>query len=211
MSVLSREEVLVLNRVWQVIGTCTIRDAFTALNSTETGQHLAAWAMQIEYAQNENGSWDMSQPTVQQPIPFEEWIKLPVRDIDLFVCTPKLKIRVPSVIVVTKYDKIPKKSKKLNAKNLSERDGHRCQYTGVKLTKKTFSKDHIIPRSRGGKDDWTNVVACHIDVNLKKRDRTPDEAGLKLLKQPKAPPLLPVSCTITEIRHRDWKWFLKND
>lgn len=84
---------------------------------------------------------------------------------------------------------------------------HNCQYTGVELTNKTFSLDHIIPRSKGGRDNWHNLVAAHKDVNSKKGNKFNHEVGLKLLKKPVAPLSLPLCAIYSEIKHPDHQHF----
>jgi hypothetical protein len=76
----------------------------------------------------------------------------------------------------------------LTNRALFERDGHTCQYCGVSFSPRHLTRDHVIPRSRGGKDVWTNVVACCFNCNsVRKRNRTPSEWGVELLSVPYAP------------------------
>ena len=119
-------------------------------------------------------------------------------------------IGVPTVIVALNYARVPKKRPKLSAKNIRQRDGNRCQYTGVLLHPDEGSLDHVVPRSRGGKDAWENLVWSAKEVNQRKADRLPHEAGLKLLKTPRAPKELPVSALIRNAHSvSDWKLFVK--
>ncbi len=89
---------------------------------------------------------------------WDEWITLPVRDGDYAVRTARGAIRVPTVIVAVNFAKVPKKRPKLCAKNIRERDGNRCQYTGRLLHPTEGNLDHVVPRSRGGADTWENLV-----------------------------------------------------
>ena len=100
-------------------------------------------------------------------------------------------IRIPTVIVALNYAKVPKKRPKLSAKSIRERDANRCQYTGRVLRPEEGSLDHVVPRSRGGQDTWENLVWSCKEVNQRKADRLPQEAGLKLLTVPRAPKELP--------------------
>jgi len=105
---------------------------------------------------------------------------------------------------------VPKKRPKLSAKNIRERDGNRCQYTGRLLHPDEGSLDHVLPRSRGGKDEWGNLVWSDKTVNAKKGNRLPHEAGLKLLTVPRAPKELPVTTLIRNAHGIvDWKLFVK--
>jgi 5-methylcytosine-specific restriction endonuclease McrA len=87
---------------------------------------------------------------------------------------------------------------------------NRCQYTGRALRPEEGSLDHVVPRSRGGKDAWENLVWSAKDVNQRKADRLPHEAGLKLLSVPRAPKELPVSALIHNTAQvEDWKLFVE--
>src|SRR5436190_12824741 len=96
------------------------------------------------------------------------------------------------------------------ASTIRERDGNWRQYTGKVLKPEEGSLDHVVPRSRGGKDAWKNLVGSSKDVNAKKGNRLPHEAGLKLLSVPRAPKELPTSALVRN-RHEiaDWELFIK--
>ena len=144
-----------------------------------------------------------------RPVTWDEWITLPVREGDYAVRTARGGIRVPTVIVAVNFAKVPKKRPKLCAKNIRERDGNRCQYTGKLLKPDEGSLDHVLPRSRGGADTWENLVWSSKDVNTRKGNRLPHEAGLKLLSVPRAPKELPVSALIGNAHSvAEWKLFL---
>jgi len=118
-------------------------------------------------------------------------------------------IRVPTVIVAVNYARVPKKRPKLGARNIRERDGNRCQYTGKLLKPDEGSLDHVVPRSRGGKDTWENLVWSSKTVNTRKGNRLPHEAGLKLLTVPRAPKELPVTALLRNAHGvAEWKLFL---
>ena len=144
-----------------------------------------------------------------RPVTWEEWITLPVRDQDEAVHTVRGQIRVPTVIVAVNYAKVPKKHPKLCARAIRERDRNRCQYTGRVLRPDEGSLDHVVPRSRGGRDSWENLVWASKEVNQRKADRLPHEAGLKLLSHPRAPKEMPVSALIRNPGQlEDWNLFL---
>ena len=82
--------------------------------------------------------------------------------------TVRGQVRVPTVIVAVNFARVPKKRPKLCAKTIRERDGNRCQYTGKLLKPDEGSLDHVLPRSRGGKDAWENLVWLSKAVNTKK-------------------------------------------
>ena len=124
--------------------------------------------------------------------------------------TVRWAIRVPTVIVALNFAKVPKKRPKLCAKTIRERDGNLCQYTGKFLRQDEGSLDHVLPRSRGGKDQWENLVWADKAVNACKGNRLPHEAGLKLLTVPRAPKEVPVTALIRNANGvADWKLFVK--
>lgn len=100
--------------------------------------------------------------------------------------SPSTVFPVPSVIRLNRYVRGPYRQRvAFNRKNVFRRDDHRCQYCNVRAFDLTL--DHVMPRSRGGPTSWSNVVACCKSCNAKKRDRTPEEAGMHLARKPKAP------------------------
>ena len=194
--ILNQNIVLVLNRNWQAINIRTPADAFCQLAT------YAATALDIELG-------DDSSVHAMRPVPWDEWITLPIRDGDNAVRTARSIIRVPTVIVAVNFAKVPKKRPKLNARNIRERDGNRCQYTGRLLHPNEGNLDHVVPRSRGGADTWENLVWSAKDVNQRKADRLPHEAGLRLLAVPRAPKELPVTETLRNAHGvAEWKLFL---
>jgi 5-methylcytosine-specific restriction endonuclease McrA len=195
-SVLCKSTVLVLNRNWQAINVRTPQEAFCMMATN------VAAGLDIERG-------DGARAEALRPVSWEEWIALPIREQDEVVHTVRGQIRVPTVIVAVNYAKVPKKRPKLCARAIRERDGNRCQYTGRSLRPDEGSLDHVVPRSRGGVDAWENLVWSAKEVNQKKADRLPHEAGLKLLSKPRAPKELPVSALIRNTAAvEDWNIFL---
>src|SRR6266853_5625151 len=190
-NILSKSIVLVLNRNWQAINVRTPQEAFCQMATN------VATGLEIE---GENHI---------RPVTWEEWITLPIRPQDNAVHTVRGAIRVPTVIVAVNFAKVPKKRPKLCARTIRERDGDRCQYTGRALRPEEGSLDHVLPRSRGGKDTWENLVWSDKDVNTRKGNRLPHEAGLKLRSVPRAPKELPASALIHNSHDvADWRLFL---
>ena len=95
--------------------------------------------------------------------------------------------KLPTAIVLVEYVRIPYRNCKLNKKNLFNRDHGMCQYCAKKLSKATLTIDHVLPKSRGGKNSWENMVSCCRGCNIKKKHRTPSEANMKLLSVPGLP------------------------
>ena len=190
MSLLHQSVVLVLNRNWQPINTRTPAEAFCQL---ATG---AATAL------------DVSGEAIR-PVTWAEWLTLPLRDGDRAVQTIRGPVRVPTVIVAVNFARVPKRRPTLNARNIRERDGNRCQYTGRVLAPGEGNLDHVVPRSRGGRDSWDNLVWAAREVNTRKGNRLPHEAGLILLRAPAAPREVPVTALIRNPHGiAEWDLFL---
>ena len=101
-------------------------------------------------------------------------------------------IRIPRVIVLQLYDRIPKTKVRFSRHNIYMRDGNTCQYCGQELPRSELNLDHVVPRSQGGKTSWENVVCSCVPCNLDKGGRTPDQAGMRLLKKPVRPKWTPL-------------------
>jgi len=93
---------------------------------------------------------------------------------------------LPSVIRLINYIHIPFERKSLSRKNILLRDHNTCQYCGRQYSPSDLTLDHIHPRSRGGDSGWDNLVTCCRWCNNHKGDRSPEEAGMRLLKRPQA-------------------------
>ncbi len=102
-----------------------------------------------------------------------------------FIHSTRMTIRIPSVIRLTQFRRIPHQRRALSRKNVLLRDRYSCQFCGRVLPAHALTLDHVIPRSRGGHTDWDNLVACCHTCNNQKGDRLPEEAGLKLLRPPR--------------------------
>ena len=123
----------------------------------------------------------------------------------------KFQVRLPRIVVLSKYNRIPYSRVRLTRRNILIRDGFRCQYSGKKVTSRTGTIDHIIPKCRGGKTEWTNVVISTFEVNVKKGGRTPKEAGLKLFQEPKEPRWSPFYSYADQSIPKEWKNFIRTD
>jgi 5-methylcytosine-specific restriction endonuclease McrA len=188
---LKKATVLVLNRNWQAINTRSPQDAFC--------QMATGVATGLEVAGEDH----------IRPVTWDEWLTLPIREQDQAALTVRGPIRVPTVIVLANFARVPKKRPKLCARTIRERDGNRCQYTGLMLRPDEGNIDHVVPRSRGGKDAWENCVWSSKEVNFKKGNRLPHEAGLRLLKAPVAVREMPVTVLIRNTHGiLDWEPFV---
>jgi 5-methylcytosine-specific restriction endonuclease McrA len=115
-------------------------------------------------------------------------------------------MHVPSVIRLLSYRHIPQQSRALSRKNILLRDRNTCQFCARAFPTAELTLDHVMPRSRGGKSSWENLVACCYACNNRKGDRTPEEAGIKLQRRPRPFTLHTSRQLMRLIGHRDEKW-----
>jgi 5-methylcytosine-specific restriction endonuclease McrA len=184
-------QVLVLNRLWQAINVCSVRRAFTL---------LCAGQAQVVYADGRNFSTH----------DFEGWRDLSTREPDDdMVHTISFKIRIPRVIVLLLFDRMPRKEVKFTRHNIFERDKNTCQYCGKHFDRKDLNLDHVTPRDKGGATTWENIVCSCIPCNTKKGNRLPHEVHMKLIRKPERPKWRPfVHITFDTQLHESWRHFI---
>lgn len=122
------------------------------------------------------------------------------------VHTTSKSVSVPSVIRLLSYRHIPQQSRALSRKNILLRDRNTCQFCGRGFSASELTLDHVMPRSRGGRSSWENLVACCYQCNNSKGDRTPEEAGLTLARRPRPFTLHTSRQLMRLIGHKDEKW-----
>ncbi len=189
LSIIHQKSVLVLNRHWLPVDTISIADAFC---------HMVASSAEGLCISDES----------MQAIGWTDWRKLPCDGYET-VGTKGGPVRVPTVVVLTRYHGVPMSRPSFGFRALWDRDGGRCQYSGRKLAAEEADIDHIVPRSRGGRDSWDNCVISDRAINRRKGARTPEEAQLKLIRKPGAPRAVPVSARIENAYNiNDWKHFI---
>lgn len=178
--------VLVLNRHYQPVHVTNVRRAISLLYQG------VAKAIDQEYRLYE----------------FDDWAQLSAANHD-FISTVSRRIRVPRVVVLSAYEHLPKGRVRFSRINVYARDHDTCQYCGRQLPRGELNLDHVVPRSQGGKTTWENVVCSCVPCNLKKGGRTPDQAGLKLLKKPTRPRWTPLfRGAVKRVTYREWLPFL---
>jgi len=193
MSLALNHQVLVFNRLWQAVNVCSVRRALSLLFERHA---------QVVFG-DEDGSF--------KTYDFAQWKDLSqsVRSGDECVGTVSFRIRVPRVILMMVYDRLPKKEVKFTRHNIFERDKNMCQYCGAVLDRRDLNLDHVIPRDRGGPTTWENIVCSCIPCNTRKANRTPSEAGMRLVQKPKRPKWRPfVQVSLGAPVHDTWKHFL---
>jgi len=138
---------------------------------------------------------------------FDSWADLAAHD-DAIGLVNRV-IRVPRVILLVTYDRVPRRHVRFSRFNIYARDHNRCQYCGQRYGRADLNLDHVVPRSKGGTSVWENVVcSCH-RCNRVKGGRTPAEAGMCLIRQPYRPQWTPFMVeTFSLRRYREWLPFL---
>ena len=186
------QPVLVLNRLWQAVNTCSARRAFTLLYQGHA--QVVAADNQNNFLTHDFGSWrDFSQTN-----PEEEMVQ-----------TISLNIRVPRIIVLLLFERLPKKEVKFTRHNVFERDRNTCQYCNRVFDRIDLNLDHVLPRDRGGQTTWENIVCSCIQCNTRKGNRLPHEAGMILTRKPKRPKWRPfINITFGRHHHDSWRHFL---
>ena len=186
------QHVLVLNRLWQAVNVCTARRALTLL--FEGRAQVVLDGADGSFQTFNFSQWqDFSE---QEPHPES-------------IHTISFRIRVPRVILLVLFDRLPKKEVKFTRHNIFERDHNTCQYCGEEFDRKDLNLDHVIPRDRGGPTTWENIVCSCVACNTKKANCTPLEAGMHLIRKPKRPKWRPFVQINVGLKHHDsWKHFL---
>ncbi len=144
-----------------------------------------------------------------QTFDFNSWGELSVSIHDDSIGLVNRIMRVPRVILLVSYDRVPKRQVRFSRYNIYARDKITCQYCGQRLPRHELNLDHVIPRSRGGTSTWENVVcSCHV-CNRRKGGKTPKEAKMALLRKPYKPKWTPfMQETFNMSRYREWLPFL---
>jgi 5-methylcytosine-specific restriction endonuclease McrA len=186
------QPVLVLNRLWQAVNTCSVRRAFTLLYCGHA--QVVSTDGKNNYLTHDFLSWkDFSMAN-----PEPEMVR-----------TISLSIRIPRIIVLLLFERLPKKEVKFTRHNVFERDKNTCQYCGAGFERADLNLDHVIPRDRGGQTTWENIVCSCIPCNTKKGNRLPHEAGMQLIRRPKRPKWRPfVNISFSRHQHDSWRHFL---
>jgi 5-methylcytosine-specific restriction endonuclease McrA len=188
--------VLVVNRFYMAVHVVNVKRAFALL------YRQLAEVLDIEdgqYANYDFDAWcEMSELRADEKKIHDDWIR-----------AVSFEIQVPRVIRLLGYDQVPKYAMRFNRRNLFARDGHQCQYCARVFPSSQLSLDHVLPRSRGGGTSWENVVCCCLRCNTRKGGRTPAEARMKLIRQPRRPhhnPLL--TSKMRSPKYQVWRAFM---
>ena len=188
--------VLVLNKLYMAIQVTSARRAFSLLFK-EQAEVVAV--EEGHYNSYDFDSWvEASQARDRWEGDGTEWVQAVSFD-----------IIVPRVIRLLFYDRLPEARVKFNRRNIFARDENRCQYCGKRHATSELSLDHVIPRSRGGRTNWDNIVCACTRCNARKGGRLPEEAGLKLVRRARKPRRSPIiRLKLRSGKYSSWKHFL---
>ncbi len=184
--VMLNKQTLVLNRFWQPVGVASVARSLTL---------VAAERARIV------------DPNDFQLYTWGDWARLIPQENEPFVQAVTFRIRVPEVITLTEYDRVPTNTVAFSRRNIFKRDRFTCQYCGAQPGSEELTIDHVQPRSRGGTSTWENCVLACIECNSKKADRTPIEAHMPLRKPPVRPKWQPIYAR-HDTRIESWSKFI---
>jgi 5-methylcytosine-specific restriction endonuclease McrA len=122
-----------------------------------------------------------------QAYDFASWMRTPLRSSDEAIGTSSGMLRIPRVLLLHRYGRVPMTTLRLCRRNVYLRDNFTCQYCGHRPTLKELNLDHVTPRSQGGAATWENLVTSCRRCNFRKGGCTPEGAGMRLLSEPKRP------------------------
>ena len=185
------QPVLVLNRLWQAVNVCSVRRAMSLLFQ---GNAQVVLNDSSDFRTFDFGEWADFSRTDPHPES---------------IGTVSFSVRVPRVILLMVYDRVPRKEVKFTRHNIYERDKNTCQYCGKSFDRSDLNLDHVVPKNRGGPTNWENIVCSCIRCNTRKGPRTPRESGMHLIRAPKRPKWRPfVQVTFGMRAHESWKHFI---
>lgn len=201
MSVLLKKRCLVLNKTWTAVGIISLQRAITILCGEKA-----------KIIDGGTGSFQLYS--------WEEWsVLVPKTDEEVIKSSHNV-FRIPEIIILTDYDKIPSPRVHFSRTTIFKRDNYICQYCGKKVCKDTGTIDHIVPRALGGVTSWTNcILACNL-CNSQKADRKLEQAcrtdkhknwcgpsPMRLLSVPKKPKFSLLKCD-KDIMPKSWQNFI---
>jgi len=186
------KSVLILNKLWQAVNLCNARRAFCLLYKDSA-----------RVVEPNNGSYEA--------FDFPSWKEYSLNGAkeDELVYTVSYPLKIPRIVILTLYSDYPNVRVKLSRANVYKRDRHTCQYCGKRLETKYLNIDHVVPRNKGGKTTWDNVVCSCQECNLRKGGNTLAEMRMKLIKKPGLPVRYPLQdVQFRQKIHESWSPFL---
>ncbi len=193
-SVLERP-VLVLNRYWQPVHTCSVRRSVHLL-CTGHAQVVQADGEEC-YQTHDLGSWIRHSTTTRN---------------GERIHSARLALLVPKVVVLALYDRLPRLEVKFSRRNVFLRDKFTCQYCARTLPETQLNLDHVMPRDKGGRTTWENIVTSCFRCNTRKANKLPHEAGMHPRSKPFAPRWRPLFGLMENgLTDESWSRFIQTE
>lgn len=177
--------VLVLNRGWSPVHVVTVKTALVML--------AKGVAKVVDVEDYQTYTWD-------------DWAQIRPEDGDRVLKSVNCEFRVPEVITLTGYDRLPQRKVTFSRRNVYKRDVV-CQYCGKQPGTEELTIDHVVPRAQGGVSSWTNCVLACIECNARRADRRPDQCGMRLSRSPVTPKWKPLYAN-HRVRLVSWSKFI---
>ncbi len=160
------EPVLILNRSWIPLQIADVRRGIVLLYK---------------------GVAEVVCPRTFRTYDFARWVSASTGDDTPYLQTPRFRLPVPEVLVLARFNRIVRRPIRFSRRNVLVRDNWTCQYCGRRFPERELTLEHVRPISRGGTNSWRNVVVACTACNKRKADRTPSQAGMRLLRTPREP------------------------
>ena len=177
---------LVLNQSWQPVGVAPVSRTLVLL-----------WIVNARVVDPED----------YRLYTWADWSYLVPQDDEPFIQAVRSRLRVPEVVALTHYDRVPLNTVAFSRRNLYRRDRYTCQYCGAQPGSEELTVDHVLPRAQGGISTWENCVLACVACNKRKADRTPEQARMPLNKTPVRPAWRPLYAT-RDMRIDSWSRFM---
>jgi 5-methylcytosine-specific restriction endonuclease McrA len=184
-------QVLVLNKCWTPVGVVGMERAVALLFGC--------------YKNGEPKARIIDPTSDFQTFTWADWSLLKPKEGEDFLRGVEVVFRVPKVILLSRYEKMPQQRVHFSRRTIYRMYHNVCQYCGKKYPTEELTIEHVVPRSRGGETSWTNCTLACVGCNARKANRTPEEAGMKLLTKPYKPKF---SIFKGDQRIKEWDAFL---
>ena len=171
-NIFSRRRCLVLNKTWTPVGTVSLQRAVIMLFSVYKNGDPKARVIDSK---------------TYQTLAWNDWAQIPLLPTDDFIQGSNARYKVPEIILLSKYEKLPQPKIHFSRRTLYRRDNMTCQYCGDRPGSSELTIDHVTPKSRGGGTTWENCVLACFKCNAHKANRTPAEAHMSLFTEPRKP------------------------
>lgn len=189
------KKVLVLNKNWVAIRVVTCQQAIALVFSTYKCGTAKAKIVETEGTEK------------FQTFTWSEWeAKTPTENDDV-IRTTKKAVRIPEIILLSRYNKVPNQKPTFSRSAIYARDNGRCQYCNAKTGPK-FTLEHVVPKSKNGRKNWENIVVSCEKCNFKKADMSLEQANMKLLSKPVAPSFNALFMHLKDHPLDSWKDFI---